>query len=58
MALDPEFLAILRCPSDRGELTYNEAGATLTCNACGLVYGVLEGDIPNLLIEEATKPPR
>lgn len=58
MALDPDFIAILRCPADRGELAYHEAAATLTCATCERVYEVLEGDIPNLLIDEASQPRR
>ena len=58
MALDPDFLAILRCPADRAELVYDEAAATLTCTTCRRVYEVLDGDIPNLLIDEATQPGR
>lgn len=58
MALDQDFLAILRCPADRGDLAYDEAAATLTCSGCGRIYEVLDGDIPNLLIDEATQPSR
>ncbi len=56
MALDADLLAILRCPADRGELDYLEDQARLVCKVCGRRYEVLDGDIPNMLIEEAERP--
>ncbi|MEX0991055.1 MAG: Trm112 family protein [Actinomycetota bacterium] len=56
MALDADLLAILRCPADRGELDYLEEQARLVCATCGRRYEVLDGDIPNMLIEEAEQP--
>ncbi len=56
MSLDADLLAILRCPADRGELDYLEDEQRLVCRTCGRRYEVLEGDIPNLLIEEAEQP--
>lgn len=58
--LNPELLAILRCPKCRGVLNEKAAstsagsdgGAALVCAACELSYAIEEG-IPNLLIEEA-----
>lgn len=62
--LNPELLAILRCPKCRGVLTEKAAdksaaksgssdgGPALVCAACELAYAIEEG-IPNLLIEEA-----
>ena len=53
--LNPQLLAILRCPKCRGMLTERVDGQTtsLDCTACKLRYSV-EDEIPNLLIEEAT----
>lgn len=51
-ALPPELLEIIVCPACHGRLTAGEA--TLTCQACGLVYPIRDG-IPVLLVDEATK---
>jgi hypothetical protein len=56
MSLDPGLLEILRCPADRGELDYQEEKARLVCTVCGRRYGILEGDIPNMLLDEAEGP--
>jgi uncharacterized protein YbaR (Trm112 family) len=56
MTLDADLLAILRCPADRGELDYRESEAKLVCKDCGRAYAILDGDIPNMLIEEAEQP--
>jgi uncharacterized protein YbaR (Trm112 family) len=52
--LNPQLLAVLRCPKCRGLLTERLDGETtsLDCAACNLRYAV-EDEIPNLLIEEA-----
>ncbi|HNN96550.1 MAG TPA: Trm112 family protein [Pseudomonadota bacterium] len=58
--LNPELMAILRCPKCRGELQEKTAeksggsdgGTALVCAACELSYAIEDG-IPNLLIEEA-----
>lgn len=52
--LNPQLLAVLRCPKCRGTLTESVDNATtsLDCAACQLRYAV-EDEIPNLLIEEA-----
>jgi len=51
--LDPVLLAVLRCPdTHHAELSYDPAGQTLTCTACGRIYEIRDG-IPVLLIDEA-----
>jgi uncharacterized protein YbaR (Trm112 family) len=52
--LNPQLLAVLRCPKCRGMLTEHLDGehAALDCAACQLRYAV-EDEIPNLLVEEA-----
>lgn len=64
--LNPELLAILRCPKCRGVLQERSSASAaaksgdaeptatlaLICAACQLSYAVDDG-IPNLLIEEA-----
>ena len=52
MALSQDLLSILVCPKCRGDLVYDEPGASLTCNACRLQYAVVD-DIPVLLIDQA-----
>lgn len=51
--LKKELLDILACPKCKGDVEYKEN--TLVCGKCRLKYGILEGDIPNMLIEEAEK---
>ena len=48
--LDPDLLAILRCPKCRGALTQREA--SLACPGCRLEFAIDDG-IPNLLLDEA-----
>ncbi len=54
MALTPDLLNILVCPACKGDLAYDEAAGTLTCEACRLRYKVVD-DIPVMLIDEAEK---
>ncbi|WGX98485.1 Trm112 family protein [Nocardioides sp. L-11A] len=57
--LAPELLAIIVCPSCKGELAVTPAaagdGVELVCQGCGLAYPVRDG-IPVLLVDEARKP--
>lgn len=53
MALKKELLDILACPKCKGELVYKEKENALICDSCRLIYEVIDGDIPNMLIEEA-----
>jgi uncharacterized protein YbaR (Trm112 family) len=54
MALSADLLSILVCPVCKGDLVYDAAAPTLTCNACRLRYRVVD-DIPVMLPEEAEK---
>ena len=54
MALSPDLLALLVCPSCKGDLDYSAEGNTLTCARCRLRYKVVD-DIPMMLVEEAEK---
>ena len=54
MSLTADVLAILVCPVCHGDLVYDVAAQTLTCNACRLRFRIVD-DIPNMLIEEAEK---
>lgn len=52
MNLDPDFIAILRCPACRGNVEPKPDGAGLKCVACHRVYPVRD-DIPIMIVEEA-----
>ncbi len=54
MALSPDLLNILVCPVCKGDLVYDSAQDTLTCNHDRLRYKVVD-DIPVMLVEEADK---
>jgi hypothetical protein len=54
MALSADLLAILVCPACRGDLDYDPAAETLTCQACRLRYRV-EDDIPVMLADQAER---
>jgi hypothetical protein len=54
MSLRPDLLSILVCPACKGELVYDPAAETLTCERCRLRYKVVD-DIPVMLVEEAEK---
>ena len=54
MALSPDLLGILACPACKGDLAYDVAAGTLTCNRCRLRFRVVD-DIPVMLVEEAEK---
>jgi uncharacterized protein len=53
MALDPKLLEILACPEDKGPLLYFEDEQTLYNPRLQRRYRVLDGDIPDLLIDDA-----
>jgi uncharacterized protein YbaR (Trm112 family) len=53
VAVSPELLEILVCPSCRGPLAVAAGGAGLGCRRCRLCYPV-QDDIPVMIPEEAT----
>jgi uncharacterized protein YbaR (Trm112 family) len=53
MALDPKLLEILACPDDKGPLLYFADEDTLYNPRLQRRYRVLDGDIPDLLIDDA-----
>jgi uncharacterized protein YbaR (Trm112 family) len=56
MAVSKELLDILICPNCHGQVSYDEAAATIAClGDCKFVYPVRD-DIPIMLIDEAAKP--
>lgn len=50
--MDVELLALLACPSCKGSLAPDPAGAALTCAACGVAFPFRDA-VPILLVEEA-----
>jgi len=54
MPLSPDLLSILVCPACKGDLVYDAAAETLTCQRCRLRYRV-EDDIPVMLVDKAEK---
>jgi uncharacterized protein len=53
MALDPKLLEILACPQDKGPLLYFADEQSLYNPRLKQRYRVLDGDIPDLLIDDA-----
>jgi len=51
MAVANELLKILACPKCKGNV--KEQGMFIVCEACELAYPVLDGDVPDMLIEDA-----
>ena len=54
MPLSPDLLSILVCPACKGDLDYDQAGKTLTCQRCRLRFRIVD-DIPVMLVDEAEK---
>jgi len=53
MALDPKLLEILACPEDKGPLLYFNDEDTLYNPRLKRRYRVLDGDIADMLIDDA-----
>lgn len=53
--LDKTLLDVLACPKCKGDLEYKKEESKLICHACRLKFQILEGDIPDMLIEDAEK---
>jgi uncharacterized protein YbaR (Trm112 family) len=56
MAIDPQLLAILACPVDKGDIKLTADGKGLKCMECSRVYPIKD-DIPVMLSDEATIEP-
>lgn len=55
MPLSKELLEILACPKCKGNIKYDRKANKLICNKCRLKFKILEGSIPDMLIEDAEK---
>ena len=57
MGLDPLLLEILACPEDKGPLLYFADEESLYNPRLKRRYGIIDGEIPNMLIEDAETVP-
>lgn len=55
MAVAKELLDILACPKCKGDIEYDRKAEKIICRKCRLKFPVLDGDIPDMLIEDAEK---
>ena len=53
MPVPKELMNILACPKCKGNV--QEKKMFIVCDKCELAYPVLDGDVPNMLIEDAWK---
>lgn len=51
MTVSKDLMEILACPKCKGDVI--ERGMFILCKKCKLAYPVLNGDVPNMLIEDA-----
>jgi uncharacterized protein YbaR (Trm112 family) len=56
MAVDPELLEILACPSCKTKVDLVKDGTALKCSQCKRVFPIKD-DIPVMLLDEATIEP-
>ncbi len=49
--IDRKLLEIMACPKCKGNI--KEKGMFLLCRRCGLAFPVLDGSIPNMILNEA-----
>jgi len=53
MSVSKDLMNILACPKCKDNV--NEKKMFIVCNKCKLAYPVLDGDVPDMLIEDAWK---
>jgi uncharacterized protein YbaR (Trm112 family) len=53
MAVEKKLMDVLACPKCKGDVSEN--GMFITCARCCLAYPVLDGKVPDMLIEDAWK---
>lgn len=53
MGIDKELLDILACPKCKDSIELEKG--KIVCKKCRLKFPILEGDIPDMLIEDAEK---
>ncbi|MCK4635219.1 MAG: Trm112 family protein [Candidatus Aenigmarchaeota archaeon] len=55
MTVSKELLDIMACPKCKKNIRHDEKENKIVCDKCRLKFPILEGDIPNMLIEDAEK---
>ncbi len=55
MPVPKELLDILVCPKCKGELDYDKKAEKLVCSKDRLRFSIIDGSIPNMLIDEAER---
>lgn len=55
MPVVKELLDILACPKCKGNISYDKKAEKIICAKCRLKFPVIEGTIPDMLIEDAEK---
>ncbi len=53
--MNKELLDIMACPKCKKSIRYDENENKIVCDKCRLKFNILEGNIPNMLIEDAEK---
>ncbi|MFQ6010121.1 MAG: Trm112 family protein [Candidatus Aenigmatarchaeota archaeon] len=53
MPVSEELQKVMACPKCKGELEFGKND--IKCPACRLKFKILEGDIPDMLLEDAEK---
>lgn len=53
--ISEKLLSVLACPNCKGGISYSKQKNAIECGKCRLRFKVLEGDIPDMLIEDAEK---
>ena len=51
MGISEQLKNVLACPKCKGDV--KEEKMFITCSKCKLAYPILDGNVPNMLIEEA-----
>ncbi len=51
MTISEHLKNVLACPKCKGNV--KEENMFITCSRCGLAYPVLDGNVPDMLIEDA-----
>lgn len=51
MGVSKELLEVLACPKCKGKI--EEKGMFLVCRKCEVAYPVLDGDVPDMLLEDS-----
>jgi len=53
MPIPKKLMEILACPKCKGDV--KEKGMFILCNKCKLAYPILDGDVPDMLIDDTWK---